>query len=149
MDGKNAVVDDLNGLLRSELSAIETYRQALEKNRNEYGADTRYQQLTQMMRDHEQAASQLRELVQRMGGVAANDSGAWGTWSKTVMGAAKLLGDKSALKALKEGEESGIKDYRSAMRDGTPPPELQQVFTTIVSREEEHVRQLDRLIEAA
>jgi hypothetical protein len=105
--------------------------------------------LSQMMRDHEQAASQLRELVQRMGGVAANDSGAWGTWSKTVMGAAKLLGDKSALKALKEGEESGIKEYRSALRDRTPPPEIQQVVSTIVTREEEHVRQLDRLIEAA
>ena len=148
MQGKNPVVDDLNGLLRSELSAIETYRQALEKNRNEYGEDARFQQLSQMMRDHEQAATQLREMVQRMGGVAANDSGAWGTWSKTVMGAAKLFGDKSALKALKEGEESGIKDYRSASRDRAPP-EIQQVFGSIVSREEEHVRQLDRLIEAA
>ena len=149
MEGKNAVVDDLNGLLRSELSAIETYRQALEKNRNEYGEDARYLQLTQMMRDHEQAASQLRDLVQRMGGVAANDSGAWGTWSKTVMGAAKLFGDKSALKALKEGEESGIKDYRTALRERSTPPEIQQVCSTIVTREEEHVRQLDRLIEAA
>ena len=148
MEGKNAVVDDLNGLLRSELSAIETYRQALEKNRTEYREDQRFQQLSQMMRDHEQAAAQLRELVQRMGGVAADGSGPWGTWSKTVMGAAKLFGDKSALKALKEGEESGIEDYRAAMRDRTTP-ELQQVFTTIVSREEEHVRKLDRLIEAA
>jgi bacterioferritin (cytochrome b1) len=149
MERKNPVVDDLNDLLRSELSAVETYRQALDKNRNQYGEDARFLLLSQMMRDHEQAASQLRELVQRMGGVAANDSGAWGTWSKTVMGAAKLLGDKSALKALKEGEESGIKEYRSALRDRTPPPEIQQVVSTIVTREEEHVRQLDRLIEAA
>jgi rubrerythrin len=149
MERKNPVVDDLNDLLRSELSAVETYRQALDKNRNQYGEDARFLQLSQMMRDHEQAASQLRELVQRMGGVEANDSGAWGTWSKTVMGAAKLLGDKSALKALKEGEESGIKEYRSALRDRTPPPEIQQVVSTIVTREEEHVRQLDRLIEAA
>jgi rubrerythrin len=149
MEHKNPVVDDLNDLLRSELSAVETYRQALDKNRNQYGEDARFLQLSQMMRDHEQAASQLRELVQRMGGVAANDSGAWGTWSKTVMGAAKLLGDKSALKALKEGEESGIKEYRSALRERTPPPEIQQVVSTIVTREEEHVRQLDRLIEAA
>ena len=39
-----------------------------------------------------------------------------------------------------------IKDYRSALRDRTPPPEIQQVVSTIVTREEEHVRQLDRLI---
>jgi bacterioferritin (cytochrome b1) len=148
MEARKDVVDNLNGLLRSELSAVETYRQALDKNRDTYREDARYLQLTKMMHDHEQAASQLRDLVQRMGGTAANDSGAWGAWSRTVMGAAKLFGDKPALKALKEGEESGIKDYRAAMRDGTPP-ELQQVLTTILSREEEHCRQLDQLIQAA
>ena len=149
MEGtRKNVVEDLNGLLRSELSAIETYRQALEKSRKEYGEDARFQQLTQMMRDHEQAATQLRQLVQSMGGTAANDSGAWGTWSNTVMAAARLFGDKSALKALKEGEESGIKEYRSTLRDRAPP-EIQQLCSTIVTREEEHVRQLDRLIQAA
>lgn len=143
------VVDDLNGLLRGELSAIETYKQVLDKNRKQYLEDARFQQLTQMLHDHEQAATQLRELVHHMGGIAANDSGAWGTWSHTVMGAARLLGDKPALKALKEGEESGIKDYRSALQDRTPPPEIQEICSWILTREEEHVRQLDRLIAAA
>ena len=150
MEGtNNAVVEDLNALLRGELSAIETYRQALDKNRNKYGEDERFHQLIEMMRDHEQAATQLRELVQRMGGMAANDSGAWGAWSNTVMGAARLLGDKTALKALKEGEESCIKDYRSALRDRTPSTEIREICTTILTRQEQHVLQLDRLIEAA
>ena len=103
--------NDLNECLRGELSAIETYHQALEKNRKQYGEETRFQQLASMLKDHQEAAMRLRRLIEGLGGTPSNDSGAWGTWSKTVMGAAKLLGDKAALKALKEGEESGIKRY--------------------------------------
>jgi bacterioferritin (cytochrome b1) len=140
-------IDDLNRLLRDELSATETYRKALDKIRDEYGNDARYQQLAQMLTDHEQAATQLRAMIRQMGGSAANDSGAWGAWSNTVMGAARLLGDKAALKALKEGEESGLKDY-SSLQDRTSP-EMRDVFASIISREQQHVQQLDRLIEAA
>ena len=146
---RTAVVDDLNRVLRGELSAMETYRQALDKIRDEYGQDTRFQQLTQMLHDHEQAAQQLRAKIRQLGGTESTDSGAWGTWSKTVMGTAKLLGDKAALKALKEGEESGIKDYRALLQDRTPPEEIGALVAPIVSREQEHVQQLDRLIEAA
>lgn len=141
-------VDDLNRLLRDELSATETYRQAVDKIREEHGPDARFKQLTQMLRDHEQAAEQLRTMIRQMGGTESNDSGTWGTWANMVMGTAKLLGDKTALKALKEGEESGIKDYRRLLKDQTPP-EIRDVFTSIISREQEHVHLLDRLIEAA
>lgn len=144
---RTIAIDDLNKLLRDELSATETYRQALDKLGDEFGQDPRFRQLTQMLQDHEQAATQLRALIRQMGGEASNDSGAWGTWSNTVMGAARLLGDKAALKALKEGEESGLKDYRT-MQERTPS-DLREVFAAIISKEQEHVRQLDRLIEAA
>lgn len=140
--------DDLNTVLRDELSATETYRQALDKNRDEYGNDARYQQLAQMLRDHEQAATQIRNLIVRRGGTASDDSGAWGTWSNAVMGTARLFGDKAALKALKEGEESGIKDYEALLRDGSPS-EVRSVVSSIVAREQEHVRELDRLIQTA
>jgi hypothetical protein len=108
-------VDDLNRLLRDELSAIETYCQALDKNREAYGEDARFQQLAQMLRDHEQAASQLRSMIRQPGGTASNDSGVWGTWANTVMGTAKLFSDKAALKAFKESEESGIEDYQAIL----------------------------------
>jgi len=69
-----------------------------------------------------------------------------------VLGAASLLGDKPALRALKEGEESGVRDYRAALQEVTTTlatPEVLNVFALNLSREEEHVRQLDRLIAAA
>ena len=45
---RNDVVKDLNVLLRDELSATETYRQALDKIRDEHGQDARFQQLVEM-----------------------------------------------------------------------------------------------------
>ena len=152
MVGTTEIVDDLNELLRDELAAIETYKHAIDRNRKAHGQDTRFQQLTDMLRDHEQAATRLRDLVQRMGGTAANGAGAWGTWTNTVLGAASLLGDKVALRALKEGEESGVKDYREALREVSTlmtTPEVLDVCAWNLSREEEHVRQLDHLIAAA
>jgi rubrerythrin len=142
-------VDDLNHMLRDELSAMETYRQALDRNRGEYGQDARFGQLEQMMRDHEQACSQLRAMIRQLGGSESQDSGAWGTWANTVMGTARLFGDTAALKALKEGEESGIKDYEDMLQDHAPSPEMQRVLASIVEQERRHVQQLDRLMESA
>jgi bacterioferritin (cytochrome b1) len=148
MAGTNDIVGDLNELLRDELAAIETYRHAIDRNRKAHGQDARFQKLTDMLHDHEEAAARLRDLVQRMGGTAVRGAGTWGTWANTVLGAASLLGDKAALRALREGEESGVKDYRAALQEATAvtTPEILDVCAWNLSREEEHVRQLDRLI---
>lgn len=141
--------EDLNKCLRSELSAIETYHQALEKHRQDATNDAHFQQLNQMLDDHRDAASRLQSLIQQNGGTPAADSGAWGTWSKTVMGAAKLFGDKAALKGLKEGEENGLKDYENVARDSSASAEVKNIISPLMARQQEHIRQLDRLIEAA
>jgi bacterioferritin (cytochrome b1) len=140
--------DDLNKCLRGELSAVETYKQALDKARSDPGRGTEVQQLSRILEDHRRAASQLRNLVTQLGGTPSDDSGAWGAWSKTVMGAAKMFGDAAALKALKEGEESGLKDYRNLTRDanvasGAAANEL----AALAAKNEEHIRTLDELIE--
>ena len=141
------VIDDLNKLLRGELSALETYRQGLDKIRDEHGHDARFMQLAQIQQDHEQAASELRALAQRMGGRASNDSGPWGSWSNTVMGAARLLGDKAALSALASGERSGLDDYQDIMKKDHTPDELKHVYRSLLTRNQQHIDQLDRMIE--
>ncbi len=140
-------IDDLNSCLRGELAAVETYRQALEKNRSEYGSDPKFQQLSQMLRDHEQATTQLQSLARQKGSEPETDSGAWGAWSKTVLGTAKLFGDKAALKALKEGEESGIKQYQGLMDDADTPADIRSAASTLIQRGRDHVMQLDRMME--
>jgi bacterioferritin (cytochrome b1) len=142
-------IEDLNQLLRGELAASETYRRALEKLRDEFGRDARFQQLVEMHRHHGEAASELRSLVQRMGGTPSDDSGAWGIWSNTVMGAARIFGEKAALSALLSGERSGIDDYQDALKQEHTPDTLRHLYRSQLARNQEHIQQLEHLIEAA
>jgi bacterioferritin (cytochrome b1) len=142
------VADELNKLLRGELAATETYRQALDKIRDQYGHDATFQQLAEIHRDHEDAAGHLRSLVQQAGGVPSNDSGAWGTWASTVMGAARVLGDRAALSALASGEKSGVEDYVDALKHDEFPDAVRHSVRALLARNQEHVQQLDQMIEA-
>jgi hypothetical protein len=101
-------VNALNGFLRGEISAVETYRQAIEK----LGAGPTQLQLEDCRRSHEQRVAKLREQVARLGGEPAKDSGAWGSFARLVEGGAKAFGEKAAVAALEEGEDHGLKLYR-------------------------------------
>ena len=104
----NATVDTLNGFLRGEISAVETYRQALDKLQT---SPSRVQ-LEQCRRSHEQRVERLRREVLRLGGKPEEGSGAWGAFASLVEGSAKVLGDKAAISALEAGEDRGLKLYR-------------------------------------
>jgi demethoxyubiquinone hydroxylase (CLK1/Coq7/Cat5 family) len=133
----------LDSLLRGEMSAIETYRMAIEKfaGSNEPGVA----ELQRIQRDHRDAADLLWHQLERKGVRPSEGSGAWGAFAKAVEGTAKLLGNKPALKALKEGEEHGLKEYEEALDDGISP-ELQSVVRTQISRQQAHIQTLDRLL---
>jgi uncharacterized protein (TIGR02284 family) len=62
---------------------------------------------------HEVRAQRLRQVVSSLGGKPSDSSGPWGTFAKLVEGTAKLLGAKAAIAALEEGEDHGLKEYRS------------------------------------
>lgn len=135
-------VNALNSLLRGEMSAIETYRQALEKAGTEPGA----QDLHRFARDHRDAADQLWHHIEQHGGKPSEGSGAWGTWAKAVEGTAKLFGNAAALKALKEGEEHGLKDYQSALENKDLAPECLTLIRGLAEKQRQHISALDRLI---
>lgn len=140
-------LDKVNQLLRNELSSVETYRQALEKFRGANGHENDFQQLNTICEEHEDSAEQLETLVRHMGGTPSQESGAWGTWAKIVMGSAKLLGDKAALMALKEGEESGVKEYQEALGEAELPAEAKTVIqSTLLPRQQAHLRAVDTLM---
>jgi demethoxyubiquinone hydroxylase (CLK1/Coq7/Cat5 family) len=105
---QNATVDTLNGFLRGEISAVETYRQAMEKLQ----ASPSRVQLEQCRRSHEQRVERLRQEVLRLGGRPEEGSGAWGAFAKLVEGSAKVLGERATISALEEGEDHGLKLYR-------------------------------------
>lgn len=132
----------LNSLLRGEMSAIETYRQAIEKFAGEPGID----QLHAFQRDHRDAADALWHHIERHGGKPSEGSGPWGTFAKAVEGAAKLLGDAASLKALKEGEEHGLKDYQDALDSGNLPLDCRELLLGFVPKMRQHIQVLDGLI---
>jgi uncharacterized protein (TIGR02284 family) len=136
--------ETLNALLEGEISAVETYQQALGK----VGDDPEAEKLREIHQDHTDAVAKLRDHVVKHGGEPSEDSGAWGTFAKTIEGAAKLLGDATAVRALKQGEEKGLRDYDDALSDENLPQDCQTLIRDeLRPRQRSHIETLDRLIE--
>jgi uncharacterized protein (TIGR02284 family) len=135
----------LNSLLRGELSATETYQQALAKIGNDKGAE----ELRRIHVEHREAANTLRQHVHQHGAKPDQGSGAWGAFAKAVEGVAKLFGNTAALKALKEGEEHGIKEYEAALKDENLSADCKNLISTqLLPQTRAHIPVLDRLMEA-
>ena len=136
--------DDLNELLQGELSAVETYKQALKSVSDEPGA----KDLKAALSNHESAVKSLNDQVKKAGGTPTTSSGAWGTWAATVTGTAKVLGDQAALKALKEGEEHGIKEYKEALEDEDVPESTKKIIRDkFLPNQQAHIHTLDKIME--
>jgi len=101
-------VDKLNSFLRGEISAVETYRQAIER----LGSSRHVSILQQCMQSHQQRVELLRQDIRRRGGVPSESSGPWGAFAKLIEGGATLFGEKAAIAALEEGEDHGRNDYK-------------------------------------
>lgn len=102
-----------NALLRGELSAIETYTQAIEKY-SDHSADCILEQIRD---DHETSAEALRDLIDESGDEPVTSSGPWGTFATAVEGVASLFGESPALVILQHGEVHGINEYEKALKD--------------------------------
>lgn len=100
-------IKQLNSMLRGELSAVETYRQCIDK----MDEPTVKQQLATLRCSHVTRATKLSNRVRQLGGEPEQSSGAWGTFAKLVEGGAKALGKTAAISALEEGEDHGKKVY--------------------------------------
>ncbi len=134
-----------NDLLQSELSAVETYSQALEK----YTEAPVVEELRRICLDHANAAAQLAVKVQDMGGAPENAPGAWENFTSFVRSAENLHGEESAIEWLQRGEEMARKHYQSALLDDDVITDSKMII-----REEllpsviHHIASLERLEEA-
>ena len=137
--------DILNRLLRGELAATETYQQAMAK----VGTEPRATELRQLHDAHRTAANELRQHMNQHGWKPEQGSGAWGTWAKTVEGAAKIFGNAAAVKALKEGEEHGIKEYEEALTDPELPADCKEMIRNqFLPQTRSHIPAIDRMMAA-
>jgi hypothetical protein len=113
-----------NGLLRGELSALETYRQAIEKYAHSPAAEV----LRLIRSDHAHSANLLSANVRDMNGEPDRNSGAWGLFATLVQGTANLFGPESAVESLLKGEEIGRKNYEEALLDDEVMPDCKKLI---------------------
>jgi uncharacterized protein (TIGR02284 family) len=138
-------IETLEKLLKDELSATETYQQALAKLREDVALGEA-EDLIPIYEDHKVAVSSLQAQIRQLGGTPAEDSGAWGTWAKIVLGGANILGKDAVLKALQEGEKSGAEDYKDALQDTKLSSDVRSLIETkLLPAQQAHIRALDRL----
>src|SRR5262249_6292936 len=136
--------DILNALLRGELAAAKTYEQALQHA----GDEPEAKKLRRIQHDHHKAATTLQRNILQQGGSPENNSGVWGKLASAVESMAQLIGNTAALKALKEGEELGVKQYEVALKRTDLPAACKTVIqSTLLRRTQAHIPILDHLIE--
>lgn len=141
-----ASIDKVEKLLKNELSAAETYHQALEKFEEE-NQRREIAYLEPIYEEHTEAVSELQEKIQQMGGTPTSDSGLWGSWSEAVMSGAELLGKDAMLNALLAGEKSGLDDYEQAAQDPEIPSEVSALIQAkYVTSQQENIRAINRLL---
>lgn len=135
--------DELQSLLRGEMSAVETYTQAIKKfDDSEVISD-----LQELRADHDRAVRKLRDHIVRFGGTPSEGSGVWGTFAQAVTGVAKAMGPATALAALRRGEEHGIGEYEEALdREGLPAECDALVRSELLPACRAHVSRLDALV---
>lgn len=109
-------IEKLNSFLRGELSAVETYEQAMAKIDDQ----TLRQQLQDLKHSHEMRAQKLSSRVRELGGEPDSSSGVWGAFAKLVQGGAKLFGKSATISTLEEGEDHGKRDYMENLEDLSP-----------------------------
>jgi len=113
-------IEDLNELLKNELSAIETYNQALSKYQDTLGLEV----LTGCQASHSDRANKLRSAIASLNAAPTDDIGLGGKFAKLVMDGADKMGDKAILVALQadEGEWTATYEWRLVAMHGDYRP---------------------------
>jgi len=133
--------ETLNGLLRAELSATETYRHVLQKAREE--------RLRQICEEHHESARMLSAQISELGGAPVEEAT---TWKNIDLLATTTdpLGDPIAIKALIEGERQDVLSYENALKSGELAGEARDlVEKMLLPRTTAHIRTLEDLLCAA
>ncbi len=136
---KNMEPTQLDDLIRGEMAAVKTYDTALEKVKDE----KEMSKLKAIREDHVNAVAKLKTFADKDVADDTKTAGAWGAFATAYTGGAKLFGNDAALKALTQGEEHGINEYKEALADDTIKPELKQMIKTqFLPKQESHIKTL-------
>jgi len=140
--GEPTDTDALNELLRGEMSATESYDLAILKFRGRQNVD----ELKIIRDEHAEAVAMLRDRILAHGGDPSESSGPWGTFATGITSVAKVLGPKSVLSMLRQGEEHGINGYENALDNSGLSAECRDLIVDdLLPRCRLHVGELQEL----
>lgn len=130
----------IESLIRGEMSAVKSIDAILDKIENE----SEKTQLSSIRQDHVQAVDKLKRFSGAEYKEDVQSSGPWGAFASAFTGGASFFGDKSALRALKVGEEHGLNEYQEALASGNLDPELKTVIQNeLLPAQEQHLKTID------
>jgi hypothetical protein len=134
----------LYSLLRGELAATVTYREAMDVLGHAPGATD----LRRIQEEHREAAHLLRVQIRVSGGQPEGSGGAWGGWTGLGEETARVFGPRVAAQALLQGEQSGVRGYEQALRqDDLPAGCKSLILDQLLPHTREHVATLERILE--
>ncbi len=140
-----------NRLLRTELSAAETYQRVIrEKDWKQLRDKANVQQIFNILvgnlQEHIQAASQLKAEIEQMGSSPLHASEAWGGSSKLAKETAHHLDDKAALETLKLRDLGCLKNYQDVLEDMPAPHDTKPLIKRLAAKQQMHVNALNELM---
>lgn len=128
------VISNLNSLLRGEISAVETYDQALG-----HLADRNVDDLIANRDCHRKRVDLIANNIRQHGGTPDTTSGVWGGFARMVERGASLISDRTVVAALEEGEDRGLAQYRQP--GDLDPSSIQLIETVLMPKQlETHER---------
>lgn len=138
--------DVLNSLLRGEISAVDTYEQALRKFDSAEHAGL-VKELGRIRDEHSEGVGILHDRVKNYGVTPSEGAGIWGVFAGTVTAGAKLIGPGTALAALKQGEMHGIEQYEKTLQNKELSTECNYLIASdLLPRCRKHVTALETMI---
>ena len=135
-------VDTFNSFLRGELSAVETYRQAITKMDG-----NPIPELDEIRQCHQRRIEDLRSVIVSLGGKPDETSGLWGALTELIEGGAALLGRSTALAALEQGEDLGLSQYQEDVTKLSGPARV-FIETRIIPHQRGTHDRMSRIISA-
>lgn len=142
-DPRNCDTDTLNALLRAEMGAVDAYTRAL----GNFDDERVIADLQKIRDEHARAVRELRDEVVRFGGKPAVSAGPWPAFVSNRTDA-RVIGQATALTALREGEEHGMSEYEAALANDDVHPECQSAIRThLLAACQKHIEELNRLLD--
>ncbi len=133
----------VNGMLRGEMAAVETYNLAIRKT----ATPAIVAELEAIRDEHRYSVCSLRHWVRDLKETPSAGSGMWGLFASALTGAASIVGESAVLGALRRGERHGEEIYRSGMGNPDLPDECRHLIgSKLLPNCQEHLATLERLL---